>query len=102
LGVLHSAGFGLDDAITALHVVVAFVVGHTLGSVPMENASSPDYEALADARFPRVKAAARLLPAHDFEQEFELGLEATLVGLESLFRERRGSPRRRARARTNP
>jgi AcrR family transcriptional regulator len=102
LAVLHSAGFGPDDAITAVHVVVAFVVGHTLGSVPMENASSPDYDALDHARFPRVVAAARLLPTHDFEKEFHVGLEATLLGLESVRgKNRRGAPARRGGARQN-
>jgi len=36
---------------------------------------------LSEETFPRVREAARLLPTHDVEKEFELGLDAMLTGL---------------------
>lgn len=92
LEVLHTAGFSADDALSAMQVLVAFVVGHTLAShAPRrdDDAARPAYERLPEQQFPRVREAARLLADHDPEREFELGLEAMLCGLEHRLRDER-------------
>lgn len=86
LEALRSAGFDVDDALSALGVLVAFVVGHALSSYgPREpsEASYPAYESLPAERFARVREASRALVRHDLEAEFEFGLEALLAGLEA-------------------
>ncbi|HWU85655.1 MAG TPA: TetR/AcrR family transcriptional regulator C-terminal domain-containing protein [Kofleriaceae bacterium] len=97
LDVLRSAGFSASHALSAMQVLLAFVVGHTLAThspaQPGEE-SRPAYDELSEAAFPRVLEVARLLPDHDVEQEFELGLEAMLEGLERYAgRSRRGTVR---------
>lgn len=85
LEVLRSAGFSVEDSLSALQVLSAFVVGHTVASYaprPADEASWPAYDRLSEEQFPRVREAARQLAAHDLEKEFELGLEMMLSGLE--------------------
>lgn len=96
LDVLRSAGFSVDDSLSALQVLSAFVVGHTVASHAPRRAdedSRPAYERLSEEQFPRVREAARLLAAHDVEKEFELGLEAMLSGLEKRLEGRQRSKR---------
>ena len=93
LDVLRRAGFSVDDAVSALQVLTAFVVGHTVAAYaprrPDED-SHPAYDGLAAEQFPRVREAARLLLTHDLEEEFEFGLDAMFAGLEArLARPRR-------------
>ena len=86
LEVLRRAGFPIDDAISAMQVLSAYVVGHTVAAFSPrkpDEESSPSYERLDEASFPRVVEAARALAAHDLEQEFELGLDALLDGLDA-------------------
>jgi TetR/AcrR family transcriptional regulator, tetracycline repressor protein len=93
---LRRAGFSADDALSALQVLVAFVVGHTVSTHSPRTSgdqSHPAYERLSESAFPRVREAARLLGDHDVEKEFELGLEAMLAGLEQRL-EPRGRARR--------
>lgn len=83
LDTLRSAGFGPTAALQSLHVLVAFVVGHTMATcsrLAPEDESRPQYDVLTD-EFPRVREAARLLPEYDVEKEFEVGLDALLAGL---------------------
>jgi len=95
LGILRGAGFSPDDALSALQVLSAFVVGHTVATHsprrPGED-TRPRYDELAEAQFPHVREAARILASHDVEAEFELGVDAMLRGLEA----------RRAPARPRP
>lgn len=96
LGVLHDADFAPDDALATLQVLVAFVVGHTLATYAPRKADEdarPAYDRLSEETFPRVREAARLLPTHDVEKEFERGLDAMLSGLEIHHANRR--PRKR-------
>ena len=96
LGALRDAGFSPDDALGTLQVLVAFVVGHTVASCSprrLDEDSRPAYDRLSEETFPRVREAARLLPTHDVEREFELGLEAMLTGLE-VHREKRRAKKR--------
>jgi AcrR family transcriptional regulator len=86
LEVLRAAGFSARDALGAVQVLLAFVVGHTLQAhAPAQagEAARPPYEQLSEREFPRVREMARLLDAdgHDVDREFELGLEAMLAGL---------------------
>jgi len=83
LAVLREAGFSVAEALGALQVLSAFVVGHTLAAYApqAELASHPDYSKLDERRFARVREAARLLPERDVEREFEWGLELMLSGL---------------------
>jgi AcrR family transcriptional regulator len=96
LEVLRSAGFSAPDALRALQVLSAFVVGHTVAGYAPRKAdedSRPAYGRLDEARFPRVLEAARLLDGHDVEDEFEFGLEALFTG----FGERLAARGRRKR-----
>jgi TetR/AcrR family transcriptional regulator, tetracycline repressor protein len=91
LDVLRTAGFAADDALSALQVLVAYVVGHTVSThAPRKpgEPSAPDYDRLNEKAFPRVREAARLLHSHDVEKEFELGLDAMVSGLETRLRRR--------------
>jgi AcrR family transcriptional regulator len=84
--VLRTAGFSVADALSTLQVLLAFVVGHTLAAYSQrgpDEVSQPEYERLSQKDFPRVREAARLLPTHDIEREFEFGLDAMLVGIEA-------------------
>ena len=93
LDVLQRAGFSADEAISALQVLTAFVVGHSIATYaprPPDEASQPAYDRLDDQQFPRVREAARLLLTHDLEAELEFGLDALFAGLEvRLARPRR-------------
>ena len=94
LALLRRAGFTAAHALMAFQALVAFVVGHTLASYapgPADAISEPAYDALSEAAFPHVRAAAKLLVTYDVEREFEFGLEAMLTGLEA---QRRQAPRR--------
>jgi AcrR family transcriptional regulator len=85
LRLLRDAGFGADDAISALQTVVTFVVGHALsthGPLAEDERSAPRYDALDAASFPALREAAATLAEHDVDAEFEFGLDAILRGLE--------------------
>lgn len=103
LDVLRRAGFSVDDALSALQVLSAFVVGHTVATYAprrADEASRPAYDRLNEERFPRVREAARLLVTHDVDEEFEFGLEALLAGFALRLRAMaRGRALARARAR---
>ena len=94
LAILRDAGFSTADALARFQVLVAFVVGHTMGSYAPAPDARPAYDRLDAAEFPRVIEAAAL--ARDVEKEFELGLSALLTGLEPRSRrkahEDRGRP----------
>jgi AcrR family transcriptional regulator len=84
LDALHRSGFSPGDALRILQVTFAFVVGHGLSSYSprrTDETSHPDYSALSEDSFPRVRAAARALADYDAEEEFEFGLAALLAGL---------------------
>ncbi|MCK8500133.1 MULTISPECIES: TetR/AcrR family transcriptional regulator C-terminal domain-containing protein [Myxococcus] len=86
LDTLRTAGFSPDEALSALQVLMAFVVGHSLSSYapqPDDAQSHPAYQQLSEKDFPRVHEIARVLDSHDVEKEFELGLEAMMTGLEA-------------------
>jgi AcrR family transcriptional regulator len=85
LEVLRKAGFSADDSLSALQVLYAFVVGHTVAGYAPQRAgedSRPAYDRLSEDHFPRVREAARLLADHDVEEEFEFGLRIMLAGLD--------------------
>lgn len=84
LEALARAGLSPGRALAVLQVLFAFVIGHTLASYSprrTDEASFPDYAALDEAAFPRVREAALTLAGHDPEKEFELGLGALIDGL---------------------
>jgi AcrR family transcriptional regulator len=84
LEVLGGAGFSAGDALAALQVLLAYVVGHTLQTharVNRDDQSMPDYQALDPALFPRVRELTHLVPRRDVEQEFATGLDALIAGL---------------------
>ncbi len=84
LGLLRGMGFSPDQSVSALQVLVTFVVGHTLsqvGSARGDDRSSPRYEELSPAEFPHVIEAAKGLATHDGEAEFAFGIDALLIGL---------------------
>ncbi|HEU4533647.1 MAG TPA: TetR/AcrR family transcriptional regulator C-terminal domain-containing protein [Polyangiaceae bacterium] len=84
LEALHGAGFGVDEALSALGALAAFVVGHALSSYGLREAAAaprPTYERLPTEAFPRVREASCVLTDHDLEAEFEFGLGTLLDGL---------------------
>ena len=89
LAVLRRTGFSVHDALGALQVLVAFVVGHTVATCSSPDEASVNYHTLDEATFPHVREVARVLDRHDVEREFELGLEAMLTGLEARLERRR-------------
>jgi hypothetical protein len=96
LGVLRGAGFSPDESVSALQVLVTFVVGHTLsqvGHAAGDEVSSPRYEELSPEEFPHLTEIAPQLHAHDGELEFEFGLDAFLTGLRAKARRRTSSSR---------
>lgn len=97
LDILRTAGFSGDDSLSALQVLLAFVVGHAVAAHSPrrpDEESRPAYDQLGDEQFPRVREAARLLATHDLDEEFELGLEAMLSGLQLRLARRARSKRR--------
>ncbi|MCP3097932.1 TetR/AcrR family transcriptional regulator C-terminal domain-containing protein [Myxococcus sp. K15C18031901] len=96
LEALRGAGFEVDEALSALQVMMAFVVGHTVAThapTRPDEESHPAYLQLSEEAFPRVRELARVLERHDVEAEFEFGLEAMVSGLEA-HRKRRPPARR--------
>jgi len=96
LALLRRAGFTAEHALMAFQSLVAFVVCHAIASYapdPSDAISEPAYDELSEAQFPHVREVAKLLITYDVEQEFEVGLEAMLAGLES----QRTQTRRHAR-----
>jgi len=97
LDILRTAGFAGDDALSAMQVLVAFVVGHTVAGYsprrPDEESHAP-YHRLSEERFPRVREAAGLLAAHDVEKEFDFGFDVMVAGLEKRLAGRSRSKRR--------
>ena len=96
LGVLRSAGFSPDESVSALQVLVTFVVGHTLSQVGRtagDEASRPRYEELSREEFPHLTEIAPQLSSHDGELEFEFGLDAFLTGLRAKARRRTSTSR---------
>ncbi|MCE9669860.1 TetR/AcrR family transcriptional regulator C-terminal domain-containing protein [Myxococcus stipitatus] len=86
LEALRGGGFGIDESLSALQVLVAFVVGHTVATSATpkpDEASAPAYHQLDPTAFPRVREAASSLASHDVDAEFEFGLEALVAGLEA-------------------
>ncbi|MEP7122291.1 MAG: TetR/AcrR family transcriptional regulator C-terminal domain-containing protein [Byssovorax sp.] len=86
LGLLREAGFQPDEAISALNVLVTFVVGHTLSRQSRTPAdehehSRPLYEELAGDEFPNLNEAVTQLATHNEDDEFAFGLDALLIGL---------------------
>lgn len=85
LALLRRAGFSPRESLCALQVVVAYVVGHAMASFAPrdhDSASAPRYDLLSEPEFPHVHEIAALLTTYDLEDEFEVGLDAMLDGLE--------------------
>jgi AcrR family transcriptional regulator len=92
LEILHRAGFTAEHALATLHIVVAFIVGHTLSSYGprrIEDRANREYGRVGEASLPRVRDGVRILAKRDVEAEFDLGLDALLTAL--------GSSRHRSR-----
>jgi TetR/AcrR family transcriptional regulator, tetracycline repressor protein len=92
---LRKAGFSARAARSALQVLVAFVVGHTVSThAPRsDDASHARYEGLDPREFSRVREAALASGDHDVDKEFEFGLDAMLRGLEGVLEEAHGGKR---------
>jgi AcrR family transcriptional regulator len=84
LALFRRAGFSIDESLSALNVVVAFIVGHALwqfGTLSDTEINYPSYDALSPVEFPQLAASARALATHSMDEEFEFGLDAMMKGL---------------------
>jgi AcrR family transcriptional regulator len=96
LTILRRAGFTVEHALLAFQSLFAFVLGHTIAAYSPRSsgeAAHPAYAALSKADYPHLVEAAAVLDRYDFDREFELGLEAMVLGLGA-----QRARRRRARA----
>ena len=106
LAILRSAGFTVEQALLAFQSLFAFVLGHTIVAYsPRDDgaAAHPAYAALSQADYPHLVEAAPVLDRYDFDREFELGLEAMVLGLDvqrTRQRSRRAVARSPGRAKT--
>ena len=96
LTLLREAGFQAHDSVSALHVLVTFVVGHTLsgmGRTPADEVSRPLYQELSGDELPNLNEAVTQLATRDRESEFVFGLDALWIGLRKKARSARQPPR---------
>lgn len=91
LAVLTAAGFEDRDALHAYRFFTAFLSGHIIHEVQelMDDGAGSavdiriGLDLLPDKQFPRVRALAPALAAHNGSLEFLLGLDIVLIGLRS-------------------
>jgi AcrR family transcriptional regulator len=96
LAELQSIGLDLAMADRVLGVIAAFTLGHVAEEVGDEVRAgiephgpyAPD--AVDPRRFPRLAAVGEMKPT-DYDQEFELGIDFIIAGLEQLLVEGRGT-----------
>ncbi|SEK94459.1 TetR/AcrR family transcriptional regulator C-terminal domain-containing protein [Nonomuraea pusilla] len=87
LATLRGAGFGGEDAVRALRMFIAFIVGSLLREVGVTPTFAPVHagtlkaEEVDPALFPEVSALAPLLDSCDHEAEFEFGLELLIQAI---------------------
>lgn len=87
LDVLRRAGMTPAQALTVFQVTLAYVLGHAMLSfAPAAGGEVPaiDYGRLDPQKLPRVVEAAGALDSQDPEQEFELGLQLLIQGIEAM------------------
>ncbi len=91
LSVLIEAGFDDQGALHAYRFFTAFLSGHVIHEVQelMDDDAGPTVDIrrgldlLPESQFPRVRALAPTLAAHNGSIEFLLGLDIVLMGLRS-------------------
>ncbi len=89
LEVLEAAGFKGRDALQALRTLAAYASGFILaetGGFFRDARTHPpplDEEAISSEEFPRLVAIQEYLTGIDEDQQFELGLDVILDGLEA-------------------
>jgi TetR/AcrR family transcriptional regulator, tetracycline repressor protein len=96
LAELQSIGLDLAVADRVLGVIAAFTLGHVSEEVGDEVRADPEAprpqirESVDPGRFPRLAAVGEMKPT-DYDQEFELGMDFIVAGLEQLLAEGRGT-----------
>jgi AcrR family transcriptional regulator len=88
-------GLGLDLAMAdrVLGVIASFTLGHVAEQVGDElraRTPAPRRETIDGDRFPHLAAVGEIKPT-DYDQEFELGLDFIVAGLERLLADDRGA-----------
>ena len=88
-------GLGLDLAMAdrVLGVIASFTLGHVAEQVGDElraRTPAPLRETIDGDRFPHLAAVGEIKPT-DYDQEFELGLDFIVAGLERLLADDRGA-----------
>lgn len=99
LSVLIGAGFDDRGALNAYRFLTAFLAGHVIHEVQelmaADAGATADFrvglDRLPESQFPRVRALAPALAAHNGPLEFLLGLDIVLVGLRSQLRSASGN-----------
>jgi AcrR family transcriptional regulator len=81
LAVLRGAGFSVASAVSAMQVLFAYVVGHTIATCSPGEIALPAYDELPGNEYPHVMEAAKVIATSDVEKEFAFGLDAMLAGL---------------------
>jgi TetR/AcrR family tetracycline transcriptional repressor len=88
-------GLGLDLAMAdrVLGVIASFTLGHVAEQVGDElraRTPAPRRDTIDGDRFPHLAAVGEIKPT-DYDQEFELGLDFIVAGLERLLADDRGA-----------
>jgi AcrR family transcriptional regulator len=87
LAELRSMGLDLAIANRVLGVIASFTLGHVaeqVGDASRERTSRPFRDAANIDRFPNVAAVGDMKPT-DYDEEFELGLDFIIAGVERLL-----------------
>ena len=84
LAELRSLGLDLDSADRVLGVIASFTLGLVAEQVGNQTRPWSHPDPVDEARFPLVAALGEMKPA-DYDQEFELGLDFIVAGLERLL-----------------
>jgi len=80
----RDAGFTAKRAVSVFQVLVTYVVGHALSThavIPKEEETTPAYESATD--MPYLVESSAILLDRDLDEEFEYGLDALILGLET-------------------
>ncbi|MFI6450222.1 TetR/AcrR family transcriptional regulator C-terminal domain-containing protein [Streptosporangium amethystogenes] len=89
LQMMEQAGFTVEEAMHAIFALGHHILGSVVAEQEARRTGAPRGEGvhIDPRRFPRVSQVARLRTQdHDFDREFEYGLQVFVTGLRSAAR----------------